>query len=87
MSPFTNDRGICYNLNQETHVYKLIVKGDLTGEGKVNIADLTTLNRGILGKITLKEEQIKAGDLDKNNRISIADLSTLNKHVLGKIKL
>lgn len=61
---------------------KIAVKGDLSGDGKVTVTDLSTLNQTILKTVTLQNEYRMAGDLDESKEITATDLSTLNKMVL-----
>lgn len=60
----------------------IAVKGDLSGDGKITVTDLSTLNQTILKTVTLQNEYRVAGDLDENNDITVTDLSTLNKMIL-----
>lgn len=64
---------------------KIAIKGDLSGDGKVTITDLSTINKAILRLQTLENEYKIAGDLDENNNITITDLSTINKIILKLI--
>lgn len=61
---------------------QIAVKGDLSGDGKVTVTDLSTLNQTVLKLISLQNEYRIAGDLDENNNITATDLSTLNKMIL-----
>ena len=61
---------------------KIAVSGDLSGDGKISITDLSTINHVLLNLLTLENEYKIAADLDENGKISITDLSTINKMVL-----
>lgn len=64
----------------------LIVTGDIDGNGKDSITDLSMLNQHLIGKIELVNERLKAADLDYNGKISLTDLSRLNQFLIGLIK-
>lgn len=66
----------------ETIELKIAVKGDLSGDGKVTVTDLSALNQTVLRTISLQNEYKVAGDLDENTNITATDLSTLNKMIL-----
>ena len=58
---------------------KLSVLGDLDGNGKVSVTDLSKLNQALTETITLEGEYKVAGDLDQNGKISVTDLSMINQ--------
>ena len=70
-----------------THNYqkielKIVVLGDVTGDGMVTVTDLSAINQAALKIITLEGEYFLAGDLDQNGNISATDLSTEGKVLL-----
>ena len=67
--------------------YEIAVRGDLDGNGKVTITDLSMINQALTKKITLTEIQEKAADIDYTGNLSITDLSMINQALTGKIKL
>ena len=72
---------------ENTKTYDILVIGDINSSGTINITDLVSLNKVILGikVLTPREELIykKVFDLNKNGNINIADLVSLNHIVLG----
>ncbi len=67
--------------------YKIIIYGDINGDGKIDSIDLLVLQRHILGIKTLSGVLLKAGNIDKNGKKpSSADLLKIQRHILG-IKL
>ncbi len=60
-------------------------KGDLTGEGTVDIADATTLFRAVNGRIVLTDEQKAVAELTDDDTVDIADATTLFRFVNGRI--
>ena len=67
--------------NGETYEYQVAVKGDLDGDGKVSVTDLSMMNQAIVGKKNLAEIVKTAADLDTSEKLTITDLSMLNKYM------
>lgn len=65
---------------------KIAVIGDVSGDGKVTVTDLSTINQTVLGVVKLQNEYKIAADLDENDNITVTDLSTENKMILGLVK-
>lgn len=66
---------------------KTSVIGDLDGNGKISVTDLSRLNQFVVGSITIENEFYKAADLDKSDKVSITDLSKLNQVIVGTSNL
>ena len=65
----------------------IIVRGDNTGDGKVNVLDILNAQRHILGLGSLKGEFKTASDVNGNGRIDITDILAMQRDVLGIEKL
>ena len=65
--------------------YMLVVTGDITGDGNVNISDLVKLNMYSVGKFNLQNEYLLAGDVNHDRNVNIGDLVRLNLFSIGKI--
>ena len=63
--------------------YKIVVLGDVTGEGIINSADLLRIRQHLLETITLKDEYFYAADITKEKIINSADLLRVRQHLLG----
>ncbi len=61
----------------------IIVRGDISGDGKITIADLVRLNRHILKVSALSGDQLAAADVNNNGSVNIQDLVLENRHILG----
>ncbi len=57
-----------------------IMKGDVDGNGKVNVSDVTTLVNMILGVIP---KVMDRGDVDENGKINVSDVTALINIILG----
>ncbi|MBR7083718.1 MAG: dockerin type I repeat-containing protein, partial [Oscillospiraceae bacterium] len=60
-------------------------KGDANGDGKTDILDVITVNKAILGKEALTDEQNQAADVNGNNKVDSGDSLLLMKFVVGLI--
>ncbi len=70
-----------------TYEYQIAVRGDLDGNGKISITDLSMLNQRAVGDKKLSDIQEAAADIDGNGKISITDISMLNQHIVKSITL
>lgn len=66
-------------------VQQTMIKGDASGDTAVNILDVITINKAILGKEVLTDEQNEAADLNKNGRVDSDDALLLMKSIIGLI--
>ena len=68
--------------SDEKQEIKLVVKGDISGDGKTTITDLSEVNHMVLEIGELKDEFKMAADIDEINKITITDLSEINHMIL-----
>ena len=59
--------------------------GDVTGDNYVGIADVVKVNRHVVGKTTLTEEEQRAADVTGDGDVAIADVIKINRFVLELI--
>ncbi len=67
--------------------YTISIKGDLNGDGTINSADFSRIQKHILKYSTLKNEYKAAADVNYDGNINSADFSRIQKHILKYIKL
>ena len=67
-----------------TRKYALIVTGDTSGDGKINITDMIAVKAHILKKSTLTDVYAKAGDVNGDGKINITDFIKIKATLLGK---
>ena len=65
--------------------YKIIVIGDLNGDGKINVFDVSMLYNYVRGKTSLDKYTLKAAAIRKQNQIKVADVSKLYSFVRDRI--
>jgi len=63
-----------------------IVYGDVNGDGKVSIPDVTIALRIAVGVQTGTPDQIKAGDLNGNGKIEIAEVTKILRFAVGLVQ-
>lgn len=61
------------------------VQGDANGDGSIDILDVISINKVILGKESFTDEQLKAIDFNKNNRPDAEESLMLLKYIVGLI--
>lgn len=64
-----------------------VVKGDVTGDGVVDVLDLLKLKKYLLGQITLSEGDMSAADATGDGAVDVLDLLKIKKYLLGQISL
>ncbi len=71
----------------DTTSAKIVIKGDTSGDGKINALDLLQVQKSILGSYDLTEEQEKAGDASGDGKINALDLLQMQKSILGSYEI
>ncbi len=82
----TGDK-ITLTSNGTTNTFTVSVKGDINGDGKVDISDLAMVKSSMLNKITLNSATKKSADINGDGKVDISDLAMVKAHMLGKIKI
>lgn len=67
--------------------YNIIVKGDLNGDGKIGVVDLTKMKRNLVGIEILETIYKKAADITNKGNISVVDLVKIKKVIVGLEKI
>ena len=71
--------------NGET--YTVVIYGDLTGDGKINSADLLKMRKYLLGDSNLSGAYKESAYLTDDSKINSADLLKMRKYLLGTSKI
>ncbi|MCI8440647.1 MAG: leucine-rich repeat protein [Oscillospiraceae bacterium] len=71
------------NICGYTRSATLSTPGDLTGDGKVTMADVIWLARGAAGYVTLTEQEQNAGDVTGDGKITMSDVLRLARYAAG----
>lgn len=62
--------------------YKIVIYGDVNGDGRISSVDLNQVFNHVLQTSSLEGVYGSAADIDKNTKISSADLNKIFNHVL-----
>lgn len=65
-------------------IFKIIVNGDITKDGKTDIKDLVKLRKYLINAEQFDDLQEKAADVSLDNQISIKDLVQMRKIIISK---
>ena len=65
----------------------IVVKGDITGDGKFLANDKATINAALSGKISLSADKLFAGDISGDGKFLANDKAMINAILAGKINL
>ena len=72
-------------INRNTKVYLYsdddIMLGDVTGDGQVNVNDVTAIQLYLVQSQSFTEKQIKAADVNKDGKISVLDVTRVQQYV------
>lgn len=58
-------------------------KGDVNGDGEVDILDVIMVNRALLGKEILSDQQTKNGDVNSDDKVTPEDSLAIMKAIVG----
>lgn len=61
----------------------MIIKGDVTGDGRITNLDLRLVLLHLVGGIELTGNALIAADTNNNGRIDIGDALKIQNHLLG----
>lgn len=80
--------GTGYKLITDTgKQYTLIVKGDINGDGKITLIDVSKIKKHYLGIESLKDAGLKGADVNCDGKVSLIDVSIEKKVYLGIQKI
>ncbi|MDY2606819.1 MAG: dockerin type I domain-containing protein, partial [Lachnospiraceae bacterium] len=75
------------NSGKKLREFTCVIYGDVNGDGKISILDMTRQKRDILGISKLSGATLIAGDVNKNNGIDIRDMTQIKRDILGIKKI
>lgn len=67
----------------EEKTYTIVIRGDTSGNGKIDALDLLRVQKHILDVNDLSGAYLKAGDANNDGKINPLDLLIIQKHILG----
>lgn len=73
--------------NNKTETLKIVVYGDVNGDGNVTVVDLLKVQKHILNTENLSDSYKEAADANKDHNITVVDLLAVQKQVLGTVSI
>lgn len=63
----------------------MLLKGDVDGNGTIDIDDPLLIQLYVFGKVSLTDEQIEAADIlrDTSKKVNTADAYAIQRHING----
>ncbi len=58
-------------------------KGDINGDGKINVLDIVKLQRMIVGLESIDDATTSAADLNGDGKVNVLDIVKLQRHIVG----
>ncbi len=87
-SPYTVGNNTIYDGGSKAAkmvaIERLRVKGDINGDGIINVTDLSLAAAYVKGKRSLNEDQESRADISGDGKITITDISIIAAHIKGK---
>ena len=80
----TREYTITVGTQAVTQNVQINLKGDINGDGRVNISDVNRANLHTKGRSTLTGYEFACADTNGDGRVNISDVNKLNLHVKGK---
>ncbi len=72
-----------YTLKSGDSTYNIVVLGDVTDDGTINLGDVSKLYNAYIGKTNLNSNGIKSGDTTNDQKIDLGDVSKLYNYFKG----
>jgi hypothetical protein len=79
----TGDKITIIGTNERV-TYTIAVRGDINGDGVVNLKDFVLIQSHILEKKIMTGVNLYAGDVNYDGKIVLADFVLVQSHILGK---
>ena len=83
----TREYTVVVGTDDVTRDVKIHLKGDITGDGRINIMDVNRANLHFKKKITLTGYEFDCANVTGDAQVNIMDVNRLNLHFKGKSKL
>lgn len=63
--------------------YKVVIRGDVSGDGKINSADALGIQRHIVESRVMEGAYLEAADINQDGRVNSLDVLYVQKHIVG----
>lgn len=79
----TGTKVVLYNNTKAVKSMVVVIKGDISGDGKIAAADLLFMQRFIVGTYDLSGAYLESADINSDGKISSVDMLFLQRHIVG----
>ncbi len=62
---------------------KLHLKGDISGDGKINLVDMLLVKSFLLGDATFNDTQMSAADMNRDDKVNLMDVYLIKSLLMG----
>lgn len=76
---------IIIKIGNNTYEYKVIIIGDINGDGIINIDDIDVLVNHVYNNKNIDEFYLEAADIDKNNVYELQDIMKIAKRIYKEV--
>ena len=67
--------------NSSTRTYSVVIRGDISGDGKLSALDYVKLRNYLDGETSLTNAYLKSADANKDGKVSAIDYVKLRNHL------
>lgn len=71
------------NSGEPVNEYKVVIRGDVSGDGKINSADALGIQRHIVESRLMEGAYLEAADINQDGRVNSLDVLYVQKHIVG----
>lgn len=75
--------GTDYQLKIDEEIFKLVVIGDLNGDGKVSLTDLSKLKLHMVELQLVTGNSLIAADMNRDEKVTLTDISRMANYIVG----
>ena len=78
--------GMTFTLNfkENDYSYRIVIKGDVNGDGKIYATDYVKVKNHIMGKSSLTGPYLIAADINEDDKIYATDYVQIKNHIMGR---
>ena len=81
----TGDKVVIYTADGESTygVYDIVIMGDVSSDGNINISDIIKIKNNIINVLTLTGTQELGADVNGNSRVDVGDIVKIKNYIIG----
>ena len=81
----TGDKVVIYEADGESTygVYDIVIMGDVSSDGNINISDIIKIKNNIINVLTLSDTQELGADVNGNSMVDVGDIVKIKNYIIG----